>query len=226
MTQQHISDSRELHQKYSTTYGAASEYSNPQSHKYGLTIAKAVQASLEIDPNISCLLDHGTGNGGLPKLLNQQVPAIKSSGYDPAVQIFSQKTNQKFDIVTSIDVLEHICKSDIDSVLNEIREVTNKFFFFCIDLIPALKQTSDGRNAHFLLAPSEWWIGQLKNKFDIVSAIEVGELETGAKYPIRLIGCATDSVKNFRTMNRFLENVEIAQKRWIWTKEGILLKNN
>ena len=89
-----------------------------------------MQASLEIDSNISCLLDHGTRNGGSPKLFNKQVPAIKSLGYDPAVQIFSQKTNQKFDIVTSIDVLEHICKSDIDSILNEIREVTNKFSFF------------------------------------------------------------------------------------------------
>ena len=89
-----------------------------------------MQAYLEIDSNISCLLDHGTRNGGLPKLLNKQVPAIKSLGYDPAVQIFSQKTNQKFDIETSIDVLEHICKSDIDSILNEIREVTNKFSFF------------------------------------------------------------------------------------------------
>ncbi len=224
MTKEHISDSRELHRKYST-YGAASDYSNPNSHKYALTIPKAVKACQDLDPNISCLLDHGTGNGGLPKLLNESVPTIKAIGYDPAVELFAQEIHQKFDIVTSIDVLEHISKEDINGILDQIRDATNKFFFFCIDLIPALKQTSDGRNAHFLLAPSDWWIGQLKNKFNIVSAIEVGELESGTKYPIRLFGCATNSMKNFRTMNRFLESVEIAQKRWIWTENGIVLKD-
>ena len=118
-----------------------------------------------------------------------------------------------------------IGKHDINYVLDEIRDATNKFFFFCIDLIPAVKQTYDGRNAHFLIAPSEWWISQLKIKFNVVSALEVGELESGEKYPIRLFGCATNSMKHFKAMNTFLENVEIAQKRWIWTKKGVVLKD-
>ena len=224
MTKDHIRDSQELHKKY-PTYGAASDYSNPKSHKYALTIPKALKACLRTDPKISTLLDHGTGNGGLPKLLNYSVPTVQSIGYDPAVELFSKKLSQRFDIVTSIDVLEHIGKHDINCVLDEIRDATNKFFFFCIDLIPAVKQTYDGRNAHFLIAPSEWWISQLKIKFNVVSALEVGELESGEKYPIRLFGCATNSMKHFKAMNTFLENVEIAQKRWIWTKKGVVLKD-
>ena len=224
MEKKHISDSKDLHKKYST-YGAASEYSNPNSHKYLLTIPKAVQSCQKIDPQIMTLLDHGTGNGGLPKIINIEAPTIQAVGYDPAVELFSKKINQKFDIVTSIDVLEHITRDDINRTLDEIHNATNKFFFFCIDLIPAIKQTSDGRNAHFLLAPSDWWLGQIKNKFNIVTAIEVGELENGSKYPIRLFGCATNSIKNFSTMNTFLENVDIAQKRWVWTSTGVALKN-
>ena len=218
-----ITDSKDLHKNYAT-YGASSEYSNPQSHKYLLTIPRAVQACQEVETSIASLLDHGTGNGGLPSILNAALPTLKVAGYDPAVKIFSQTINQKYDIVTSIDVLEHISKSEIQKTLDEIHDATNKFFFFCIDLIPAIKQTSDGRNAHFLIAPSDWWTAQLKNKFNIVTTIEVGELESGTKYPLRLFGCATDSMKHFKTMNTFLENVGIAQKRWVWTSTGVILK--
>ena len=96
MNQDHINDSKALHQRYAT-YGAASEYTDPSSHKHALTIPKALRSCLEIDTNITSILDHGTGNGGLPKLLHETVPEIKAVGYDPAVRQFSKKIDPLFD---------------------------------------------------------------------------------------------------------------------------------
>ena len=171
MSKEHVEASKNLHQKY-PTYGLASHYTDPTSYKYGLTIPKSIANCKRIDTTIKTLLDHGTGNGGLPKTINSiQTLGVNAQGYDPAVEQYSLIPSHNFDIVTSIDVLEHISKGEITNILDEIHQLTGKFFFFCIDLIPALKYTDDNRNAHFLIAPSEWWIAQIKLKFNIVQFI-------------------------------------------------------
>ena len=218
-----VEASKQLHND-NKKYGAASEYSNPKSMKFGLTIPTAIKAAQNICP-IQSLLDHGTGQGGLISTLTQEKNLqINAQGYDPGVPIFSEKPTSKYDIVTSIDVLEHIGKPFIRSTLQEISGLTNKFFFFCIDLLPASKKTSDGRNAHFLIAPSEWWITQIKNEFNILTFIEVGDMPDGTSYPMHLFGCATNSMSNFKSMNTFLENIDVANKRWIHSSSGALLK--
>ena len=218
-----IEASKNLHND-NKKYGAASEYSDPKSMKFRLTIPTAIKAAQNICP-IQSLLDHGTGQGGLISTLTQEKNLqINAQGYDPGVPAFSVKPTSKYDIVTSIDVLEHIGKPFIRSTLQEISGLTNKFFFFCIDLLPASKKTSDGRNAHFLIAPSEWWITQIKNEFNILTFIEVGDMPDGTSYPMHLFGCATNSMSNFKCMNTFLENIDVANKRWIHSSSGALLK--
>lgn len=206
--------------KENPRYGAASEYSNPKSMKFKLTIPRAIKAAQQIC-SIHSLLDHGTGQGGLIHTLSKDKDLeLDLRGYDPAVDIFSKKPTSKYDVITSIDALEHIGRPFIYSTLKEISSLTNKFFFFCIDLLPASKKTSDGRNAHFLVAPSEWWIQQIKNEFRIISFIEVGTMGDGTDYPMHLFGCASNSMSNFKAMNTFLENVEVARNQWI-LKDGV-----
>ena len=169
---------------------------------------------------LTSFLDHGTGKGGLIQTLKKTFgQKLKVCGYDPAVPTFSERPKQKYDIVSSIDVLEHIGKSEIDDTLQDISSLTQKIFFFCIDLLPASKKMSDGRNAHFLIAPSEWWVQKIKNHFNAVTLVEVGELEDGSKYPMHLLGCATNSMKNYNLMCCFLANIKIAKCRWIWAPE-------
>lgn len=205
-------------------YGAASEYSDPRTMKFRLTIPSAIKATQKVCP-IQSLLDHGTGQGGLISTLTQEENLqINAQGYDPGVPSFSKKPTSKYDVVTSIDVLEHIGKPFIQSTLQEISGLTNKFFFFCIDLLPASKKTADGRNAHFLIAPSEWWITQIKNEFKILTFVEVGEMADGTCYPMHLFGCATNSMNNFKCMNTFLGNIDIANKRWVHSSSGAILK--
>ena len=219
-----IEASKQLHLD-NKNYGAASEYSDSKTMKFRLTIPTAIKAAQNICP-VQSLLDHGTGQGGLISTLTQdQSLQINAQGYDPGVPTFSNMPTSKYDVVTSIDVLEHIGKPFIQSTLKEISGLTAKFFFFCIDLLPASKTTADGRNAHFLIAPSEWWITQIKNEFKILTFIEVGEMPDGTSYPMHLFGCATNSMKNFQCMNKFLENIDIANKEWLYAKGKVLLKD-
>ena len=183
--------------------------------KFRLTIPQAIKAAQEFS-SITSILDHGTGQGGLIETLNQhKALKIVAKGYDPCVPEFSDLPASKFNIVTSIDVLEHLGIDYIGSTLNEIVNLTENFFFFCIDLIPASKKLKDGRNAHTLIAPPDWWLQQIKNKFKIVNCIEVGIMPDESSYPMHLFGCASNSRKYFKMMNAFLENVEIANKKWV-----------
>lgn len=209
-----IEASKQLHTD-NIKYGAASEYSNPKTMKYRLTIPQAIKAAQKFS-SIQSILDHGTGKGGLLETLSQHKDlSITATGYDPAVPKFSKLPSLKYNIVISIDVLEHIGIDYIGSTLSEISNLTESFFFFCIDLIPASKRLKDGRNAHTLIAPSDWWLQQIKSKFKLINCIEVGIMPDGSSYPMHLFGCASNSRKYFKSMNAFLENVEIANKQWL-----------
>ena len=210
--------SKELHET-NPDYGKASEYINKNSMKFGLTIPAAVNASIK-QFGISSFLDHGTGKGGLVQILeNTFKERLDVAGFDPAVEEYRKKPDKKYDIVTSIDVLEHIGIKEIDKTLEDIHRLTDKCFFFCIDLVPASKKIKDGRNAHFLIAPSEWWLQKIKQHFDVITCVEVGELENGSKYPVHLIGCAAKTMRDYKLTCSFLANVKIANMQWVWAPQ-------
>ena len=87
----------------------------------------------------------------------------------------------KYDLVFSNDVLEHIEQEFLSNVLNHIDTLAQNFVWLRIDTEPARKSLSDGRNAHLSLHPKEWWeiqvqqhikgkiiyTGYKKGKFDI-----------------------------------------------------------
>ena len=94
----------------------------------------------------SSLLDYGTGKGRLVKYLRSKLPDnILVNGYDPAVDRWLEKPNHSSDILTCLDVLEHVESESIDAVLSDIKALTS--LFLIIDLQPAIKSLSDGRNA-------------------------------------------------------------------------------
>ena len=83
-----IDASKQLHSD-NKKYGAASEYSKPDTMKFRLTIPQAIKAAQEFS-SIRSILDHGTGQGGLIETLNQhQELDIVARGYDPCVAEFS-----------------------------------------------------------------------------------------------------------------------------------------
>mgnify|MGYP001230228349 CR=1 FL=1 len=116
---------------------------------------------------LTSVLDYGTGKGAFPKNLKDACPELEVGAYDPAVEKFSRKPKGKFDLITSFDVLEHVERASVPAVLNEIKEMSRKLVFLQIDLQPAVKKLSSGRNAHIMLAPSDWWISQVASLFPI-----------------------------------------------------------
>ena len=115
---------------------------------------------------ISSVLDYGCGKGLLIEQLEKDVAKeICLQGYDPGNPKFNQLPNEA-DFVTCFDVLEHVEDSYIENTLDDIKHLTQKIACIVIDLMPAKKQLSDGRNAHILLAPPAWWTGKLIERFE------------------------------------------------------------
>ena len=155
------------------------------------------------------MLDYGTGKGQLVKRLRRELPPeIDVMGYDPAVEAWEQKPATPFDVVTCLDVLEHIEMSSIDAVLKDIHQLTKHFCYLVIDLQPAVKTLADGRNAHILLAPPEWWITRISQFFPCIAAFPIPH-NSGANQ--KLVVAATTQREVLPLMYGFLIKMKLFQ---------------
>ena len=166
----------------------------------------AVQ-KLEKDYNFKTLLDYGTGTGNLVRKLRETVSKnMKVDGYDPAVEEWSLRPETKYDRITCLDVLEHVEPSSIDAVLNDINQLSQKFCFLNIDLQPAKKSLSDGRNAHVLLAPPDWWTSKIAAHFQCQMSIVLNHIDG---YPQKLLIAACQDANYIPQMSLFIFKLRI-----------------
>lgn len=118
----------------------------------------------------SHVLDYGCGsNLSLPKALaegNLVKHKFTYQAYDPCVEQYAAPPVPA-ELVVSIDVLEHIEEDHIDEVLDHLQSLTEAVGFFTIDTGPAVKTLPDGRNAHILQRPPEWWLPRIMCRFDL-----------------------------------------------------------
>jgi len=103
------------------------------------------------------VLDFGCGSGDLCKIVSEKHPNIEIRGYDPGNPAFCIFPDEKFDAVISTDVLEHIEPEYLDQTLCELSRSANNYAFFRIACYPARKTLPDGRNAHLIVEPPDWW---------------------------------------------------------------------
>ena len=122
---------------------------------------------------VSELLDYGCGRGTLAKHLSSD-HELTIQQYDPAVPEFSGDPIP-MQMVACIDVLEHIEPECLDDVLDDLERCTNAIGFFTIATRPAEKFLSDGRNAHLIQEPMEWWLPKLWKRFELQTVQRVGE---------------------------------------------------
>lgn len=222
MTQDnYIEESKKLHQT-SKGYGSAKAYQESSFYKSRLGIAEAIEHINSRNKfKIDSVLDYGTGKGGLVTSLSQTLgPKINIQGYDPSMPQFATKPNQKFKLITCIDVLEHIDRNSITQILNDIKSLNQGIFFYVIDLIPAQKSLSDGRNAHIMLAPPDWWSQQLSSIFPININFKIGKVPDGSDYPIRFIGCSANDIYYLDIAADFLKGTKLFQQQWILNSDG------
>jgi len=119
--------------------------------------------------NCKTMLDYGSGKGDFyfneRKFSNKIYPPLKDfwniqpTLYDPGIDKLCKPVNQKFDIIISIDVLEHIPLQDLNWVINEILSFSRNIVFINVACYPADIILEDGRNAHISLFPPMWWYG-------------------------------------------------------------------
>lgn len=115
------------------------------------------------------LLDYGAGKGRLGEELEWLVSwPIAINHYDPAIPQWSA-TPAPSGFVTCLDVLEHIEPSLLPNVLDDLKRVTADTGMFTVHTGPAVKVLADGRNAHLIQRPPQWWLPQIMERFELLN---------------------------------------------------------
>lgn len=117
-----------------------------------LAVARAI--------SVGSILDYGCGAGTLGEALRVQSWPFRFSEYDPAVPGKDQMP-QPADLVVCTDVLEHVEPERLNTVLGHIRSLSQQATFLVISTVPAHKELPDGRNAHLIVQPPNWWREQI-----------------------------------------------------------------
>jgi len=109
------------------------------------------------------VLDYGCGQGNLTDFFRDELGS-RVYKYDPAIPEYSTLPEEKMDLVTNTDVLEHIPQEEIPAVLSAIRQKSDHVFF-CIHLSHAHEILSNGENAHCTVKPAFWWRRIIEEQF-------------------------------------------------------------
>ena len=111
--------------------------------------------------NAQSILDYGCGKSTLIGLLDSNVLIQE---YDPCIPE-KEISPAPTEVVLCTDVLEHVEEKCIKNVLDHLQMLSRKAIFIVIALRESNKVLPDGRNAHILIKPRIWWLGQLKSRF-------------------------------------------------------------
>jgi hypothetical protein len=123
---------------------------------------------------ITHLLDYGCGSAmNLGKSIKPK-QKLQYQAYDPCVPDLSGDPVPA-QLVCCIDVLEHIEPEYLDNVLDHLVSLTEIAVVLTIHTGPALKKLSDGRNAHLIQEPMQWWLPKLWDRWDIQTVQKNGE---------------------------------------------------
>jgi len=158
----------------STTYQAVYDKTwtsggYPAQSCWGCRFATDVIAKLKFHT----ILDAGTGNGALTRLMRQygknaygielsraalekECPDLLSKNYvEAGILTNLPYEDNSFDLVMSSDVLEHIDPAEADAVVKELVRVSRRHLFLSISL--KNNGAPKGEAEHTLLRPRVWW---------------------------------------------------------------------
>lgn len=127
-------------------------------HRYVGVVKQLIERHSTTD-----VLDYGAGKRTLEQALGFPI-----TNYDPCVPGL-ESIPGPHDLVVCTDVLEHIEPDCLLDVLRDIRRCAKKCALLLVSTVPAQKTLADGRNAHLIQQPYEWWEEALKEaKFRIM----------------------------------------------------------
>jgi hypothetical protein len=132
------------------------------------------------------VLDYGCGKGNLKRTLANADCIVAE--YDPAIEGKDGEPDPA-ELVVCTDVLEHIEPVHLNAVLRHLRELTRRRLFVTIATRPAVKTLADGRNAHLLVKPGNWWRAKLLEFFQILTWDERGSTVAAELVAKKHTGC-------------------------------------
>jgi hypothetical protein len=143
-----------MHDSKKINYGTVGE-------QYGEAVGQMIDL-MEIDT----VLDYGAGrNLSLQKTL-KPAREFRYQAYDPGVPELAEDPDPA-ELVVSIDVMEHVEPECLEDVLDHLERLTEKVLFATVHTGPAGKLLPDGRNAHLIQKPPEWWLPKLLERFEL-----------------------------------------------------------
>jgi len=143
ISQQYLDLQKKLHQD--KNYGTA-------SIKQGPLVKQIFEKN-----NFTSISDYGAGKKNLQKaLFSLGLKDFKYFPFDPAFPEYGDP--KPADLVCCIDVMEHIEPEYLDSVIDDLKRIIINTGFFSIATIPARKTLANGRNAHLIIQPVNWWL--------------------------------------------------------------------
>lgn len=110
---------------------------------------------------VTTMIDYGAGKGRLAEaLLPKLDPPFELTCYDPGFPKFSDLPEKPAQLVTCIDVLEHVEPDLTENVISHIKSLVapDGVAFITIGMTPARKVLDDGRNAHINLRRKFQWL--------------------------------------------------------------------
>ena len=119
------------------------------------------------------LVDYGAGRSDIALRLARKAKIRRAARFDPAVPAVAQKPEDDFDLLISLDVLEHIPREEMDAVLAEMASMA-RHVLHVIDTKPAKAILSDGRNAHVSIHTEAEWHALLARHWPDIRAIPHG----------------------------------------------------
>ena len=125
---------------------------------------------------IETLLDYGCGsNLSLTKTLKPSRD-FQYQAYDIGVPEYAGDPVPS-EMVTCIDVLEHIEPEYLENVLDHLEELTEVVLFASVHMGPAGKFLDDGRNAHLTQERPGWWLPKFLERFSLQTFQMVSPVE-------------------------------------------------
>ena len=101
------------------------------------------------------ILDFGCGKGCLKNALKMK--QLEIDEYDPAIKGKEKILKDKYDLIITTDVLEHLYEEEIEQVCKEFLSLSPETMFHVICTRKADALLPDGSNAHKTVKPIEWW---------------------------------------------------------------------
>jgi hypothetical protein len=118
------------------------------------------------------LIDYGAGRSNIAQNISEKAGINEIVSFDPAVPVRAIRPQKVFDLLISLDMLEHVPEEEMDGVLSEMASMANDFLHV-IDTRPAKAILSDGRNAHVSQHAEDWWHARLKRFMPTVRPVPI-----------------------------------------------------